>query len=201
MRACRWLLERGREVWLAWALVLSVEAALAADANGDFALEGAGLAKCERFSKSLSEDSTEVLVFGGWMHGYLSGVNQYRPDTYDIATWPSQKQQLKYLGNFCAQHPDRRFFEAVAAMVIQMTPERLVVKESAIQIDDSLRLYPSTIARIRDRLVEAGFLKNGSATGAAWGDTLQTAISEYQRQQGLEDTGLPDEATLLRLLR
>lgn len=190
-----------RVLFLAGTLLMVTRGALCADAKGDFALEGAGLAQCSRFSKALAEDSTEVLVFGGWMHGYLTGVNQYREDTYDIATWPSQQQQIKYLGNFCSQNPQRRFFEAVAAMVIQMTPERVVAKEKPIAITKTIQLYPSTLARVRARLIAAGHLESSASTGGEWGPRLEASLKAYQESRGLKETGYPDEATLLSLLR
>lgn len=187
-------------------LLAMAQGAPAADVNGEFALEGAGKASCARYLKALEEDSTDVLLFGGWMHGYLSAINRYESGTYDIATWPSQQQQLQFLANVCRGKPQARFFEAVALMADQLSGERLAEKEPLVnvgQLSDGsmLSLYPSTLERVRARLNE---LSPGSFTeplSRDWDDALQSALKSYQVSLQIEETGLPDPETLLRLFR
>lgn len=188
------------------ALLVSVAPVLAADANGDFALEGAGQAGCTRFLKALEEDSTEVLLFGGWTHGYLTGVNRYESDTYDVATWPSQQQQLRFLANVCESNRDARFFEAVALLAQQLRAERITEKEPLISIGtladgSKLALYPSTLERIRKRLNELQFGSFPAPLARDWDAKLSDAVLAYQRRSGIEPSGVPDPDTLLRLFR
>jgi len=188
------------------ALASPVLPALSADANGNFALEGAGQANCTRFLEALEADSTEVLIFGGWMHGYLTGVNRYERDTYDVVTWPSQEQQLRFLANVCESNRDARFIDAVALMARQLRDERITVKETPIPIGElkdgsPIVLYPSTLERIRHRLNE---LQPGSFPAPMsrdWDMSLGEALRAFQRDKRIAETGLPDPDTLLLLFR
>jgi hypothetical protein len=185
---------------------LSSSMVLSADANGEFALEGAGQASCSRFLQALEEDSTEVLIFGGWMHGFLTGVNRYESDTYDVVTWPSQQQQLRFLQNVCQGNRSARFADAVELMVRQLRDERLTVKEPPITVgkikDGSpIVLYPSTLKRVRQRLNELQFGTFSAPLAGDWDAELGDALLAFQRSADIAQSGLPDPDTLLRLFR
>ena len=56
-------------------------------------------------------------------------------------------------------------------------------------------LYVPVIARVRAALSEIGY------QGGSTDFELIAALKAYQQDQGLDVTGLPDQATLARLLR
>ncbi|MFK7829521.1 MAG: peptidoglycan-binding domain-containing protein [Congregibacter sp.] len=177
----------------------------AADKNGDFALEGAGRATCSRFLTAVDEDSTEVLLFGGWLHGYITALNQLNEQTYDIVTWPSVQQQLQFLAGYCRENSKQRFFNAAAAMVEQMRPYRLQSRETLVQIpfsagDGSVSVYPSTLRRVKESLSSKGFLDGSAPFTEVWDTTLETALKDFQRAKSLSVSGAPDSETLLLLL-
>jgi len=70
---------------IAAALVVFVPlTAQAADSQGRFATKGAGRVACSEHLKAAA-DRTEVFPrFLGWLEGYVSAINQFTPDTYDI---------------------------------------------------------------------------------------------------------------------
>jgi hypothetical protein len=66
-------------------LLLAASPVFAADSTNRFALRGVGLADCEHFLKAMKERKENVLVAGGWLEGYITAVNQFTPNTFDIA--------------------------------------------------------------------------------------------------------------------
>ena len=106
----------------------------AATDNGRFAIEGAGLATCAAFSQARQarspEDKNASAVdsyarFIGWVEGYLTGVNRYLGDTFDIAPWQSPELYGVIIGEHCDKNPNDRLFEVVQKMVITLTNDRL----------------------------------------------------------------------------
>jgi hypothetical protein len=78
---------------MAWFRTASVILALvstgsgAADKDGRFAIRGPGLMTCGEYVQAREARSPLYHQFGGWLDGYLTGVNQYRAATYDITTF------------------------------------------------------------------------------------------------------------------
>ena len=73
------------------ATLMSLEAH-AADSGGQFSVEGIGGSTCENFVTAKSESSNAYYAFLGWLDGYMTGINQYAPETYDITPWQSQNR-------------------------------------------------------------------------------------------------------------
>ena len=82
----------------------------AATDNGRFAIEGAGLATCAAFTQARQarnpDDKNAAAVnsyarFIGWVEGYLTGVNRYLGDTFDIAPWQSAELYGVIIGEHC----------------------------------------------------------------------------------------------------
>lgn len=178
----------------------------AADGNGDFALEGAALAPCPRFVDAVENDATEVLLYGGYVQGYFTAINQTTADTYDLLTWQSPQQQFGALVGYCKQNPEHRFFRAVAAMAQQLMADRIVDRADVVAIDvpdgRPMLRYPKTLDRVRAKLVAGDYLSADEADGetTAWTEDLAAALSAFQEANALEPTGLPDANTLVVLL-
>ena len=191
---------------LVFLLSLLSATAQAADSNGSFALEGAGQASCSSFVDAMNTRSTDVVLFSGWLQGYLTGVNRYESAVYDIATWPTQEQQLQFLLSVCRSNTGVRFFDAVGVMVDQLREYQLLEEEELIVIGTlpnraQLTLYPSTIKLMRKRLNALILADFSLPVSGVWDDELQEAVLAYQQGVGLPATGLPDPDTLLRLFR
>ncbi|GAK33425.1 hypothetical protein JCM17846_23510 [Iodidimonas nitroreducens] len=175
-------------------------AAQAADKDGNLAIKGMGLAKCSAFVESLDARDDRIDAYFGWASGYLTAVNQYETGIYDIVDWQSDGYIAISLKNWCSANADEPFFAAVYAMTKSLKPDAVKTESPLVEIagaSNSMRLYRSTLDRIRERLAELGF-HNPSAQGE---DDLKSAITRFQAARGLPATGAPDDPTLFMLFK
>ena len=183
------------------ALAVSSAATAAADADGQFMVKGAGIATCERFVAARSGDPVELASFAGWMDGYLSAMNRFQSETYDIAPWQSSALLVSALTGYCTRNPEQNFHKAVAGLAVSLQGERLRQRSEVVEAragDASLLLYSHTLERAQRALVERGLLE-GAASGV-FDEHTEAALRAFQRDAGMEETGLPDQLTLARLL-
>ncbi len=174
--------------------------AIAADKAGSFALKGAGLASCTRFVEALQSESREALLFAGWVHGYLTAMNEVNDQTYDLLPWQQPNMVLLSLDQYCRANPELRFFQAVAAMRRSLESQRLTEQSDLIEIPTGgkrVRLYRTTIEKLQIQLAELGH--DGVRPTGEFDEVTRAALIEYQRDRNLPATGWPDQNTLKSL--
>lgn len=188
----------GLALAVAWLLVPAP--AKAVDPGGRFALRGVGLANCEQFLNAIEERQENVLLAGGWLEGYLTAVNQFRQDTFDIAPWQNTDTLLTLLKHNCERNREQRFFAVVNSMIdffaanrLQEQSERVVAEAG----EQKVVVYKEVLENAQKALIDQGLLQ-GSADGQ-FGPMTQSAFQEFQKTQNIEATGLPDQMTLWRL--
>ena len=182
-------------------LLFAALPAFAADSTSRFALRGAGLAKCEQFLKALQERQENVLVAGSWIEGYITAVNQFTPETFDIAPWQSTQVLLGLVSRNCERNPQANVFQIVDSMRKYLQPTRLQGQSERILAEagtNKFYLYRETMKDVQQKLIDQGFL-TGAADGQ-YGPNTRSALEAFQKAQQIEPTGLPDQNTLLRLL-
>ncbi len=182
------------------AAFMSLEAR-AVDTSGQFAVEGIGAGTCEGFVTAKSESSDAYWMFLGWLDGYMTGINQYSPETYDITPWQSQNLLAALFEKFCAKNPGANFFAVAHRMIVELRDDGL--RESSAPVvakvgERSIAVYRETLRRVQVLLEEGGHYR-GEVDGL-FGPNTQRALESYQKQAGLTVTGLPDQATLFKLL-
>jgi hypothetical protein len=207
------------------ALVVPVAADVtrAATSTGQFAIEGAGVATCSAFvaarkartealpqrapgpqAEPKSQPDAEVQSgldayarFIGWVEGYLTGVNRYVGDTYDIAPWEAPELFGVIIGEHCEKNPDERLFSVVQKVVVTLSETRLKQPSPSVRLAAKGRtfiVYEEVVRRAQEALKRQN-LYQGAADGQ-WNEATQLALAGYQALVGLEDTGLPDQLTL-----
>lgn len=184
----------GKRPDLAAALLIGILAgapARAADAEGNLAIKGIGLAPCGDYVAALDARDARLEVFFGWASGYLTAVNRYESGVYDVIDWQSDGYIAISLRGWCVANPERRFFDAVFAMAQSLLPEAVAAESPRVPVE-GMRLYRSTLDRARERLEALGHL-DPAAHGA---DLLEASLKSFQSARGLPLTGLPDNATL-----
>jgi hypothetical protein len=191
-----------RQVLFSTLALLIGTGAQAADSEGRFAVKGAGISECSRYVEEWEKKSEVFYAYGGWIEGYITATNQYLPETYDIAPWETTTLLAALLAEHCKKAPELPFIHAVRAMIAAIRDERL--QESSVLImaesgDRGVRLYREIIRRLQAGLKDAG-LYAGEADGL-YNEATRGAITRYQEQEGLEQSGLPDQPTLNKLLR
>ena len=182
------------------ATLMSLEAQ-AADSGGQFSVEGIGGSTCESFVTAKSESSNAYYMFLGWLDGYMTGINQYAPETYDITPWQSQNLLAALFEKFCAKNPGANFFAVANKMIVELRDDRL--RESSAPViakvgERSIGVYREILRRVQVLLKEGGHYKGG--IDGLFGPNTRRALESYQKQVGSTVTGLPDQATLFKLL-
>ena len=172
----------------------------AADENSQFAIKGMGLATCERFVEARTNQSDQYFQFGGWLNGYLSALNRYEAQTFDIAPWQSTGMLSVWLANFCEKNPDVQFIRAVTLIVNTLGEQRLTTRSDRIEARDDeaiIIIYEATLRDVQERLTELDYY--GEPINGQFDLQTREALEKYQQDLGLRETGLPDQATLLKL--
>ena len=176
--------------------------AFAASADGTYAAKGAGPQNCDQFVKERDARSNNYFRFLGWIEGYISYYNKATPDTTDVLSWQTSELADFLLSNFCKANPAERFSSAVDIMLNALYPSRLREPSEVIDIpggNPPIQIYKEVMMRIQQTLLDRGFYKGG--VDGAYGPGTAAAIKQFQGTVQLEQTGLPDQITLLRLFQ
>ena len=175
----------------------------AADESGQFAVKGAGATACGSYVQALEQkDQNTLYAYGGWIEGYVSASNQFLDDTYDIAPWETSQTLALLLANHCRNNPGVPFLTAVRQMVEALKEQRIERRSEVVEAAQdgrSIALYRETVRRMQERLAERG-LYEGAAEGD-FDEATRAALAAFQEQAGLNATGLPDQPTLMQIMR
>lgn len=79
--------------------------------------KGPGIQPCSQFNASRSDENEEH-VFFSWADGFLTGYNiqAKAADMVELSALTEVKQ-FQFLQDYCDQHPDKRYIEAVLALI------------------------------------------------------------------------------------
>lgn len=175
--------------------------AYSADDAEKYAIRGAGLVDCQTFLQEQEKQSPAYLMMGGWIDGYITGINQYAADTYDATSFESTELFAEILKNHCRRNPKDRLFPVVNSIIAQRWEGRIKRQSPLVGVELGefrVQIYHETIIRIQKRLAEKGFLK-APVTGKFDAKTISALASFQKTLKGYEDTGFPDQATLWAL--
>lgn len=170
--------------------------AKAADAKGNFAIEGAGQLKCETYMTLGGENQTEFATVASWLNGYVTAYNRFAPETFDLTPWQTVQVLLVQLRQYCNANPGAAVEKAASELVNFLSEDRLTRAENMIALSNgknAVMVYESTRAKIEAALIARDFTIRDVEGG------LSLAILEFQTSKGLPATGLPDQRTLLGL--
>lgn len=176
-------------------------AAVAATPDGKFAVELPGQAKCSRVLKAKASDPAEYERFIGFVEGYLTAANRYEPNTFDLTPWHTTQALSLILATHCETNPDEVLGMIVQQLVIAMMPQRLATYSKLEQVGDAQQhteVYQAILKRAEEELRRRAPY-SGPTDGTYTADTKQ-ALAAFQKSKGLDETGLPDTATLWVLL-
>jgi len=174
----------------------------AADQAGRFVLKGAANASCSDYLNAYEDKPGGFLLYLGWLGGYITGVNQYRHNTYDVTSWESMGLLAASLHSYCSSHQSASFFGASQRLVEALNADSLETFSPGIDVSNrgvTLMLNQPLVSRVHRQLAELE-LYSGDPD-AEYGDDSKAAMSAYQKQHGLPPTGLPDQLTLFQMFR
>lgn len=184
------------------ALLLFAADARPADKLGQYAIRGPGLLSCAIYSKERAARSNVYLITAAWVDGYVTGVNQYAPQTYDLLSFEGAELLMAILDEHCKTHPTDPVFGVLASLFRKLWPDRVTGKSDKTTIVVGGREathYVELIKRVQKKLKAKRFY-SGAITGKYSAETVK-AMKRFQKSIGLDATGFPDQLTLWRLMR
>lgn len=182
--------------------LLVTQGAFAADDTGQYALRGAGLLTCAIYEKERAAKSEAYLMTAGWIDGYLTGSNQYAPETYDLLSFETTELITAILAKHCKNNPTDRVFAVLKSLLKKLNQDRLqsFSKKAEVTVGDrKIAHYVEVLKRIQKVLASKGLYK-GKITGN-YDQATTAAMKNFQESVKLKPTGFPDQLTLWRLLR
>jgi hypothetical protein len=184
------------------ALVMLAPVARAADAQGNFAVRGAGGAPCERVVGIVDASGPQMAAIVSWTDGALTMANRMEAGVFDMVPFSQPSSLLTALAvNVCRQNPRLVYAAAVSQVLEALRPLRVRTSaepEVITHEGNSVALRRETVTLIQERLRERGHLR-GSATGG-WGPQSREAMRLFQVSQNLPPTRIPDPTSVLRLM-
>jgi len=199
---------RRRLVALAVVALLSIAiagipvGARAATADGQFARKGIWFKTCAEYVKARGDQSKLYYMFVGWVDGYITAINQYANDTFDVTFFETSELLAALLDSNCRRNPEAQFFVAVDALTRAIINNRLQEPSPVVEASaggQTVKLYAEALRRAQEALAKRGYF-SGSADGAFTPET-RSAFEAFQKAENMTTTGLPDQLTLLRLFR
>ena len=181
-------------------LLAAPPVAHAADETGQFAVKGAGITDCADFLEATQARNEKLYLYGGWINGYISALNQAEDETYDLTPWQTTDFLATFIARYCEQKPSESFFKATADMVADLKAQRLRQRADRVTIEvggSKTHLYQSTVKFLQERLKLLGHYQG--AINSVYDQKTQEAVAAFQTQKEMEATGFPDQITLLRL--
>ncbi len=190
-----------RATLVAGLVMLAAGSSRAAAPDGSFAIRGIGSGTCGELVKAVDARSPEVAWFAHWLDGYVTAVNRYRADTFDVAPWPGTRLLLMLVDAHCRGNRDQPLYEVVHQLVVLLGTQRLVDRSEPVEIRVGERrrmLYRAVVRRLQRALIERKLLADRA--DGIFGPRTRKAVAAFQRKAGLEATGFPDDETLYKLL-
>ena len=185
-------------IWTFCTLLLP-SISLGADSNDAFAIKGAGVATCSKFIEFHQKKDNTYLIFGGWLEGYLTAINQQQTNTFDLAPWQSTQLMLIAAEALCKQKPDMPFQSAVQILIAELMPQKITQGGKFMPIDKYL-YQEEVVKRIKNAL-KSHNLYSGNINDAQYDEKLKTAVKKFQKSVQQPQTGLPDQGTLYELFK
>lgn len=171
--------------------------AFAADSSGKFAVDGIGQRSCSDFTSSMDADKDAARLFVGWTEGFLTGVNVYQKDTFDITPFQPIELTLLKLRKYCSVNPDQKFVNALGRLIASYAPGKIAESSELLRFDvegNAVFIYRETLKRVTGVLISRDISPENPDPGK-----VSTYLSDYQREEALPITGLPDIQTLNRM--
>lgn len=196
------LLAAGGLAAMALFIVALAAPAQTADSLGRHAIKGVGTLGCDEYVIARQEKSNLYYALIGWLDGYVTALNQASPDTYDVASFEATSLLAALIDGNCRSNLGARFYQVVEGIAIAIEEDRVRDASPVVEAtlgDQTVKLYKETLRRVQARLAKAGY-DPGAADGA-FGPKTGAALTAFQRANGLAETGLPDQLTLLQMFR
>lgn len=191
-----------RKTMLGMLLYCCLSSAHASDPSNAYALRGVGMLPCETYLQEMEKKSSTWFMIGGWLDGYITATNRHVPDTYDVLSFESTDLVAGLLAAHCKGHPKDRVAAVLNAILLKFQGDRLRTRSARLKGkvgEQEFAIYAEVLQRVQNRLSALGLYQGEREP--EFGEKTREAVVAFQRSNNLQPTGLPDQATLWRLLR
>lgn len=182
-------------------LIFAPFSLFASDVNNRFMAKGAGLSNCDQFLSAAESKGKKYHMYGGWVDGYITSYNQLRDETFDVAPWQSTDYLIGIIAEFCKDNRNASFYQATAFMVNALDKNKLTKHSPLLTIKsegEKLLVHEAVLKQVQDVLSQTGYYKSDELGG--FNKKTEDAIRQFQKDNALKPTGLPDQLTLIKLL-
>jgi Putative peptidoglycan binding domain/HdeA/HdeB family len=186
---------------VALAAPFAASSAQAGTRDGRFAVEGAGRVDCANYLKARNAKLPAYPMMISFMEGYLTAANRYEAATFDLTPWHTTAAISVVVDDYCKRHPNDLLAVAAQKLTIAFKPQRLEHFSDLVEVRNgkaATLVYKSLLERTQTALSEKGFYR-GKASGA-YSPELMAALLDFQKSAQLKPTGIPDSATVWKLL-
>ena len=182
-------------------LLVAAPAARGADAQGDYAVRGAGALTCARFAEVATGNTRELPVILAWMDGHITAANRLGSETFDLIPFSTPGPFAAVVLHICRRNPALLLDGAVRTALQQL--ERLKVSRNSPFVEmtvgnNRVSLRQETLIAVQRKLSELN-LYRGEADGR-FGAQTRAALKSFQQSRQLRVTELPDPDTVVALL-
>jgi len=174
----------------------------AADANKNFSIRGVGALPCEAYLQEIEKKSNVAFMIGGWLDGYVTATNRHTPDTYDALSFENTELVANLLAAHCKTHPKDPLYAVLSALLVKLQDDRLRAQSPRVKGkvgDREFTIYAEVLQRVQRKLSTLGLYFGDPEP--EFGEKTREALAAFQRDNNMQATGMPDQATLWRLLR
>lgn len=183
--------------------LLGATPALALDAEGNFAVNGAGSQSCAQYLSVVDQgaDNQQVLIYVSWAQGYLTSLNRGQEGAYDVLPISTANDIALLLTRICRQSTDIPFENAVFRLARVFEPMRLSAASPVIELtrgETTVRVRKGALAMVQQFLKDSGSYA-GNVDGV-FGERTAEAITAFQVEADIPATGLPDLNTFAAIL-
>lgn len=181
-------------------LATGTSPALAATTSGDFAVYGWGARDCNAIIAVIDGDQGAQArgQLAEWISGYITARNRVEDEVYDMTPVKSHYPLVALARNICTNNADQLFESVVDAMLTSFAAFKVSGNGAISALSRNGRattVHEATLLQVQQFLIGKGLLDEGSADGK-FGPKTAAAIESWQKDAGLQGTGLPDIATL-----
>lgn len=190
-----------KAVLTAMLLAASGVAAQADDAAQKFAVYGIGGKSCRQLVESARKDKSTASALVLWVQGYLSAVNHMTQGIFEVSPIIDFNSIVEIVYSQCERNPDQPVYSAVAGFINAVQKASLPRSSPVVEAKAAGKtaiIRAATLASVQTALAAQGRY-DGKPDGT-FGLKLEAALRAYQHAEKLPETGLPDAATIVRLL-
>jgi hypothetical protein len=141
------------------------------------------------------------LILTSWILGYLTASDRLVKDTFDATPVMAPEALTAMIVGVCQKYPDARVETVANTVLTQLATARVMHESPVVEARDGDRVVPirkSTLIAVQTALQKNKLMKDPA--DGNFGSSTEAALKQFQKSQNLPETGLPDPATVVRLL-